>query len=98
VFVRTARQGIIRDQIWGAPDLVAEVLSPRTARRDRTRKLGWYRRYGVGECWLVDPAAEAVEVVGLARGGGASRFERDARVVSTILPRLHLVASAIFDV
>lgn len=33
--------------------------------RDRTTKLGWYRRYGVKECWLVDPRERSVEVVDL---------------------------------
>ncbi len=65
VFVATARQDIIRDQIWGAPDLVVEVLSPSTARQDRSRKLGWYRHYGVKECWLVDEGAAEVAVIRL---------------------------------
>ena len=97
VFVAAARRGIIRDQIWGAPDLVAEVLSRRTARRDRTIKLGWYRRYGVGECWFADPRVRTVEVVSLATGGGVSLFQRDAPLVSAVLPGLRLPASAIFE-
>jgi Uma2 family endonuclease len=62
LFVSNARTSIIRDQIWGAPDVVVEVLSPGTAAHDRTDKLGWYRQYGVGECWIVDPAASRVTV------------------------------------
>lgn len=98
VFVAAGRRSIIRDQIWGAPDLVAEVLSPRTARRDRTVKLGWYRRYGVRECWLADPRARTVEVIDLASGGGSRRFERDAPLASAVVPGLRLRASAVFDV
>jgi len=96
VFIAAARLGIIRDQIWGAPDLVAEVLSPRTARRDRTIKLGWYRRYGVRECWLADPRTRTVEVVGLTSGGSVRRFSQDAPLVSPVLPGLRLRASALF--
>ncbi len=39
----------------GAPDWVAEVLSPSTASHDRTVKLAAYERAGVREVWLIDP-------------------------------------------
>jgi Uma2 family endonuclease len=68
VFVSAERADIIRGQIWGAPDLVVEVLSPRTAKRDRTRKLEWYGEYGVKECWLVDDRAREVTVIRLDAG------------------------------
>jgi Uma2 family endonuclease len=41
--------------VRGAPDWVAEVLSPSTARHDRTLKLAAYERAGVREVWLIDP-------------------------------------------
>ncbi len=62
MFVSNERKAIIRDQVWGAPDLVVEVLSPGTAAHDRTEKLGWYRQYGVRECWLVDPGVSRITV------------------------------------
>ena len=45
-----------------APDWVAEVLSPSTARLDRVGKLPIYAREGVGHVWLVDPVAQTLEV------------------------------------
>lgn len=48
-----------------APDWVAEVLSPSTARIDRGVKLPVYAREGVGHAWLLDPAAQTVEVLRL---------------------------------
>jgi Uma2 family endonuclease len=63
LFIAAARMSIVKNQVWGAPDLVVEVLSPGTAVHDRTDKLGWYRQYGVRECWLVDPAAGRVTIV-----------------------------------
>lgn len=39
----------------GAPDWLAEVLSPSTAAHDRLVKLPVYERAGVPEVWLIDP-------------------------------------------
>ena len=97
LFVSTERIAIIRDQVWGAPDLVAEVLSPGTQNHDRGEKLGWYRQYGVRECWLVDLHQEQVTVVDFT---GAFPVERVARGVdairSSVLPGLEVAASAVF--
>ena len=48
-----------------APDWVCEVLSPSTARIDRTDKLAIYAAHGVKHCWLVDPDARTLEVMAL---------------------------------
>ncbi|MDR1540145.1 MAG: Uma2 family endonuclease [Clostridiales bacterium] len=48
--------------IQGAPDLVVEVLSPRTAKYDRIHKLKTYGECGVREYWIVLPNEKAVEV------------------------------------
>lgn len=45
-----------------APDWVAEVLSPGTARRDRLVKMSIYAREGVAHVWLLDPAVGTLEV------------------------------------
>ena len=58
VFVAGAREGIVRDRIWGAPDLVVEVLSPGTRRRDTSTKRRWYQRYGVREYFIIDPVED----------------------------------------
>lgn len=95
VFVSRSRLHIIRDRIWGAPDLVIEVLSPRTARYDRTTKLGWYERYGVAECWLVDGKTRSIEVVDLtARPKTRRQFEGKTPMVSRVLPRWDAPAAA----
>lgn len=39
------------------------MLSPGTQRTDRTLKVPLYREYGVSHLWLVDPLAQAVEVL-----------------------------------
>lgn len=52
------------------PVWIAEVLSPKTASRDRGVKLRLYARVGVREAWLVDPDAETVEVRPLGADAG----------------------------
>lgn len=46
----------------GAPDMVVEILSPATAKRDKFVKLHLYRRAGVKEYWIVDPIEQSVQV------------------------------------
>ncbi len=55
LFISTERQ----DRLWrrgvrGAPDLVIEILSPSTARRDLGYKCSAYGKAGVREAWFVD--------------------------------------------
>ena len=56
------------DGVHGAPDLVAEVLSPGTVRNDRGRKMRMYASSGVREYWLVNPADKVVEQYLLREG------------------------------
>jgi Uma2 family endonuclease len=44
------------------PDLVVEILSPSTARRDRTEKKRSYARNGVAEYWIVSPKDRRITV------------------------------------
>ena len=99
VFVSAERLEIIRERVWGAPDLVVEVLSRRTAKRDRTEKLAWYERYGVGECWLLDPIRRRIEVVECRSTAPDRRrlYEGDATVRSAVLPRLDVRAREFFE-
>ena len=55
------RSKIRPDGIHGAADLVVEVLSPSTSRRDRMYKKDLYQRSGVREYWLVSPAERMIE-------------------------------------
>lgn len=48
-----------------APDWACEVLSPSTAKIDRTQKLPIYARERVAHVWLVDPLLRTLEVLEL---------------------------------
>lgn len=43
--------------IRGAPDLVVEILSPSTSRKDMNEKYRLYEREGVREYWIIEPRA-----------------------------------------
>lgn len=60
---RRERMPRLPDTAWfeTAPDWVCEILSPSTARDDRTEKMPLYSRMGVFHLWLVDPVLRILE-------------------------------------
>ncbi|MCL2436072.1 MAG: Uma2 family endonuclease [Lentimicrobiaceae bacterium] len=46
----------------GAPDLIVEVLSPSTLKKDWNEKFNLYEEAGVREYWIVDPKAKIVHI------------------------------------
>ena len=57
-----------RKAIYGAPDMVVEVLSHSTRRKDLTIKKDVYEAQGVREYWIIDPRAKIVSVYLLQDG------------------------------
>ena len=68
VFIVCDRQKIDKRGVRGAPDWLAEVLSPGTARHDRLRKVPVYERAGVREVWLIDPIDRTLTLYRLKAG------------------------------
>lgn len=99
IFVSNENSAIVRDQIWGAPDLVIEVESLGTRRRDRTLKLRWYRQYGVREYWLIDPRGAVITVMPLNDGVRVrrQRFRGAQAIRSAVLGELTVPAATFFD-
>ena len=64
----TSRCQPVNGHLHGPPELIAEILSPSTARYDRTAKFSIYERFGVAEYWIVDLDVRAVEVWALRDG------------------------------
>ncbi len=63
VFVSKAREGIVFDRIYGAPDLVIEVLSPNPRVGSTDARLELFARYGVRECWVVRLPESCIDVL-----------------------------------
>ena len=90
IYVRAARASIVRDRIEGVPDLVVEVLSPGTARRDLGEKLRLYTEAGVAEYWIVDPALESFEFLVRSDDGFRLRLPEGPAYHSAAIPGLEL--------
>jgi Uma2 family endonuclease len=86
VFITGDRQKLDYRGMRGAPDWLAEVLSPSTARYDRTVKIAAYEWAGVSEVWLINPGDRTVAIY---------RLEKDHYGRPTILQlngKTHLAA------
>ena len=86
--------------VKGAPDLVIEIGSPSTRKRDETIKRHLYERSGVSEYWVVDPDLDLVRVYRREAEGFGRAIERsvDAGDILTtpLLPGLALSLARIF--
>ena len=60
VFVICDKRKIHEDACYGAPDLVIEIVSKSTKKRDYGIKMMKYRTAGVKEYWIVDPDRKTV--------------------------------------
>jgi Uma2 family endonuclease len=101
LFIRNERRGMLTDKnVQGAPDLVVEVGSPATRRRDEQTKLHLYERFGVSEYWIVDPDLDVIKVYRHVEGRyqRAAELTLSARDVLTtpLLPGLELPLEEIF--
>jgi Uma2 family endonuclease len=87
-FISNTRRDIITDRIWGAPDMVLEVMSPNPRIGDLKERVRWFCEYGVRECWLVHQLTREIEVLQLGQLDVQSRrtFRGLERIESTVLP------------
>lgn len=70
LMIHRSREEIIEVRaVVGPPDLVIEIISPNSAKRDRVMKKESYARFGVPEYWIVDPSNLTVEQYGLVTLG-----------------------------
>jgi len=74
--------------VHGAPDWIAEVLSPSTARHDRFVKLPAYEQAGVREVWLINSVDRTVSIYRLEAGryGHATVLQLKGKTQLTAVP------------
>ena len=81
----------------GAPDLVVEVLSPSTSKKDRTLKFDKYRQAGVRELWIADPGDKTVSVYVLRDGEYIVRHYDDSGTIPVhVLEGCNIVLADVF--
>jgi len=76
---------IKEDGLHGAPDLVIEILSPRTAKYDLEDKKDVYERYGVKEYWAVDPVSKQVYFFKVVKDEYVEAETKNAVIKSSLL-------------
>ena len=92
MFIGTARQEIISDHIWGAPDLVGEVMTPHPRIGKLQDRLHYFAQYGVRECWLIHQLSREIEVLNFKShtNGARASFRGSETIESSVLPGFRL--------
>jgi len=100
IFVSRARHEAFTERgIEGPPDIVVEVLSPSTRKRDLTRKLALYEKHAVPEYWILDHERTRMLIYRL-RGDHYDPPEvlvPPAVLRSPLLPGLEIRLADVFD-
>lgn len=102
VFLSRGREDLRADtHLAGAPDLLIEILSESTRKRDEVTKRHLYERHGVAEYWIVDPVLETVKVYRRdgERFAAAELLERETggRLTTALLPGFELDLEELFE-
>ena len=99
VYLETARSSLATARgIDGAPTLAVEIVSPSTARIDRSTKLQLYARYRVPFYWIVDPEMRSIEAYTLPGGDVrlAGRIAGDDRGALPPFPALSIAVATLW--
>ena len=98
IYISKERQGIVKDYIYGAPDIVVEVLWEKNAYYDLKPKMNAYEKYGVKEYIIIDPIATNADLYSLIDGVYVlhQRARNDEQLNSVVLPGLSFDLDKIF--
>jgi Uma2 family endonuclease len=102
LFISNERAGIVTPaNVQGAPDLVIEILSDSSRRRDETVKRDRYEQHGVREYWLFDPYRKTARVFRRSGAGFLPPQELSAAagdvLTTPLLPGLEIPLREIFE-
>jgi Uma2 family endonuclease len=86
------------EQFWLGADLVVEVVSPESRRRDSERKKREYAQAAIPEYWLVDPEQQTVTVFTLVKSDYVIHgvFRPGEQATSRLLPGFQASVATLF--
>lgn len=99
IYVSHENESILKGKyISGAPDLLAEVLSPSTSEMDKIQKKRLYEQHGVREYWIVDPVHGIVDQFVHRKGKLElyATYGKKDRVVSPVIPCINVEVGKLF--
>jgi Uma2 family endonuclease len=99
ILLRTHLHQLTRRGVEGAPDVVIEILSPSTAKRDKMSKMVSYAKHGIPEYWIVDPSDCFLEQFYLQNDHYilTNVFAEGDAVSSQVLPCLSFTMQEVMD-
>ena len=96
-----AAEVLVPEHVRGVPELVVEIASKSTRKRDATIKRALYERAGVSEYWVVDPEIDVVRVYQKSADGFSRpidlRRDRGDTLTTALLPGLTIPLDVIFS-
>jgi Uma2 family endonuclease len=100
IIVLNERLGILTEAgAEGAPELVIEILSPKTRRLDLVNKKQEYARAGVKELWIIDPEPRTIMIHQFDSSGieKIRKIDEETALSTALLPGLNITAKTIFE-
>ena len=84
----------------GAPNLIIEILSRGTSKKNSTVKFDLYEENGVQEYWIVNPNEKEVHIYVLIDGkyAGSRPYVLETEIQSPTFPELRFAVDKIFEV
>jgi Uma2 family endonuclease len=99
LFVSNENKKIIQEYVIGAPDVVIEIFSNSTKKKDKNAKFKLYQKHGVLEYWLVDPEIKSVEIYILKSKKFIlkDKYSEGEKLKSDIIKGFEMATSEIFE-
>lgn len=83
----------------GSPNMIVEILSPSTGKKDRVDKFNKYEKAGVEEYWVVEPDQKIVSAFLLQSNGRYGRpemYTEEDKIKVSIFPDLEIDLKSVF--
>ncbi|GIX42103.1 MAG: hypothetical protein KatS3mg129_1836 [Leptospiraceae bacterium] len=102
VYITEERKDIIKERgIFGIPDLIIEVISPGSEKRDIVDKKRIYEENKVKEYWIVFPNEEFIEVLEYDEKGNRYKeigvYNKEKELESKVIKGLKIKVKEVFD-